>query len=337
MIEKNVNFCEAKYMLNYDIKEKPKCLICEKSTKFSKEAYGYLQHCEEHLYDATTSRGEKEISDFLNTLNVKFETNNRNEIYKELDIFVKDKGLAIEYNGVYWHSELFVSKNYHHEKWNRCNNKKIKLFTIWEDEWRDKNELMKSMIKNQLGLNDNLIYARNTNIRLIENGEKRDFLNENHLQGTSMSSINLGLFYNDQLVSLMTFGKARMVLNSLSNEGEYELLRFCNKQNTSVIGGASKLFKYFIDNFKPNKIISYANCDISNGDLYEKLGFENKGHIGLNYWWAKNGIKYHRSNFMKQKLVKEGYNPEKTEDDIMRERGYVKIWGSGNLKFEKVF
>jgi hypothetical protein len=117
-------------------------------------------------------------------------------------------------------------------------------------------------------------------------------------------------------------------------ENEYELLRFCSKLNYQVNGAASKLFTYFIKNFKPYLIISYASCDISDGNLYETLGFKFINHTGLNYWWAKNGVKYHRSNFMKHKLIKNGEDKNKTEDEIMKQNGYVKLWGTGNLKYE---
>jgi len=90
--------------------------------------------------------------------------------------------------------------------------------------------------------------------------------------------------------------------------------------------------KHFVDTYKPSQVISYANLDISNGKLYDTLGFKNEGHTGVNYWWAKDK-RYHRSNFMKHILVKEGADPKKTADEIMKERKYFKIFGSGNLKY----
>lgn len=139
---------------------------------------------------------------------------------------------------------------------------------------------------------------------------------------------------NNELVSIMTFGNKRMIMKSHSNnKNEYELLRFCSKINTSVIGAASKLFSHFIKHYNPETIISYANCDISNGNLYNKLGFKFISHTGLNYWWVKNEKRYHRSNFMKHKLVAQGEDPLLTEDEIMASRGYTKVFGTGNLKY----
>jgi hypothetical protein len=130
----------------------------------------------------------------------------------------------------------------------------------------------------------------------------------------------------------MTFGKKRMIMKGKSQENEYELLRFCNKLDTSVVGGASKLFKYFVDNYKPKQVISYANCDISDGNLYKILNF-NKKSLSINYWWSDLKKRYNRSNFMKHKLIKEGASPNKTENEIMKERNYYKIWGTGNISY----
>jgi hypothetical protein len=253
---------------------------------------------------------------------------------KELDIFIPDLNLAFECNGLYWHSTIFKPKSYHFDKLKLCQDNNIRLITIWEDDWNFKQDIIKSMIKNLLSKNDNKIYARKTQIKIVNSNEKTLFLEQNHLQGNCQSSINLGLYYDNELVSLMTFGKKRMIMKGITENNSYELLRFCNKLGINVTGGASKLFKYFLDNYNVCSVISYANCDISNGHLYETLGFDLIGHTGINYWWAKDGIKYHRSNFMKHKLVKEGADPNKTENEIMHERGYTKIYGTGNLKYE---
>jgi hypothetical protein len=167
-------------------------------------------------------------------------------------------------------------------------------------------------------------------IKEVKKDKIRKFLINNHLQGFVPSSIKLGLYYNDELVSLMTFGKRK-----ISGKSYYELLRFCSKLNTSVIGGASRLFKNFLLLGHKN-IISYASCDISNGSLYKILGFNEIGHTGVNYWWSNNINKYHRSNFMKHKLVKDGADLIKTENEIMHEKGFYKIYGTGNLKYEYI-
>ena len=139
--------------------------------------------------------------------------------------------------------------------------------------------------------------------------------------------------YNNELISLMNFGELRKSLGQRSQQGSYELLRFCNKLNTTVIGGASKLFRYFINNYNPKEIISYADRSISNGSMYLKLGF-NLSHISdPNYYYVINKIRYHRFNFRKDKLVKDGYESTLSESDIMAKLNIYKIYNSGNLKF----
>jgi hypothetical protein len=323
---------ETKFFIKSDFK-KQKCFICDVETNFSKSNQRYNYGCEKHKYSVYVSSGEKEVADFIASVYDKdIIKNSRNIIDKELDIFLPDLKLAIEYNGLYWNSESKLNKNYHMDKWKKCQENNIFLLTIWEDDWNNKGKIIKSIINNKIGLSLK-IHGRKTIIKEIDYYSSLNFLNENHIAGNVPASINLGLFYNDKLISLMTFGKKRMTLKSQSSPDEYELLRFCNKINHAVVGGANKLFKHFINNYTPKKIISYANGDISNGGLYDILGFEKTGH-SINYWWAKDGVKYHRSNFMKHKLVKNAGDPLKTASDIMFEMGYYKIWGNGNLKYE---
>jgi len=162
----------------------------------------------------------------------------------------------------------------------------------------------------------------------------REFLENNHLQGFVGSKIKLGLFFENELINLMTFGKRRVAMGKKSsNEGEFKLLRFCNKLNTNVLGGASKLFKYFKENYIPKEITTYADRSHSNGELYEQLGFKFIGKTTPNYYYIIDGIKHHRFNFRKDKLVKEGFNSNKTKHEIMINRNIFRIYDSGNLKF----
>ena len=330
---KNINFNERLFLFKNNSQHKPKCLCCEKEVDFCKTKKFYNTYCQEHIKIHHTSNKEKEVLDFIkSSLNTSIKSNFLIE-NKELDIYIPDKKIAIEFNELYWHSDDFKNKEYHYNKWKSCYDKDIKLITIWEDDWDLKKDIVKSIIKSKLNVLENKIYARKCIIKELSYNQTKKFLELNHLQGFVISNINLGLFYNDELVSLMTFGKKRNILKQKSKENEYELLRFCNKLDTYIIGGASKLFKYFIKEIKPHEIISYASCDISDGALYKKLNFKEIKHTGLNYWWVKDK-RYHRSNFMKYKLIKEGEDPKKTADQIMRERGYNKIWGNGNILFK---
>jgi len=245
----------------------------------------------------------------------------------ELDIYLPELNLAFEFNGIYWHNELNKPSNYHKIKSDLCEDKGIQLIHIWEDDWVYNQDKIKYFILNKLGETENKIYARKCEIKEInDNSLVRDFLNNSHLQGYTNSSIKLGLFYEDELVSLMTF----KINNRL---GKIELNRFCNKLNTNVIGGASKLFNYFLKNYDYDEIVSYADRSYSNGGLYKQLGFEYKHTSIQNYHYIVDGIRIHKSNFSKSILVKEGYDINRTEREIMLDRDIFRIYNSGNIKF----
>ena len=255
----------------------------------------------------------------------------------ELDIYLPDLKLAFEFNGLYWHSELYKDKNYHKLKSNKCLEKQIQLIHIFEDDWEFKQDIVKSMILNKLGKSLYKIYARKTEIKeIINNKLSKDFLNNNHIQGNVNSSVKIGLFYENELVSLMTFGKGRKFMNTKSIDEHYEMLRFCNKLNTNVIGSASKLFKYFIKKYNPKEVTSYADRSYSNGNLYKQLGFELEHITEPNYYYVINRKRKHRFGFRKDLLVKQGFDKNKSEHEIMLERKIYRIFNSGNYKFYKI-
>lgn len=324
---------EIKYLYLNNLQNNiPKCALCDEKPTFNEGGNFYNQTCINHRYALSTSKGENEVYDFIKKYyNKEILRNIRHSSNLEIDIYLPDIKLCVEYNGLYWHNENNKDKMYHHNKYDVLSKENNILF-IWEDDWMYKNDIVKSIILNKLNLS-NKIYARKCIIKDVSYNDAKLFLNENHIQGFCTSKIRLGLYYNDELVSLMTFGNKRMILKQNASENNYELLRFCNKKYTSVVGGASKLFEYFKKIYHPSYILSYANCDISNGNIYEILGFSFICHTTPGYYWYKDK-KYHRSNFMKHKLVKMGYDKNLTEEQIMYSDGYKKIYDTGNLKYE---
>jgi hypothetical protein len=277
---------------------------------------------------------ELEIYNFIEN-QIKCDKSNRKLLNgKEIDIYIPELNLGFEFNGLYWHSEIYKDRTYHLNKSKESQNLGIELFHIWEDDWMYKQDIVKSMILNKLGKTPNKIFARKCQISEINDNKLiRDFLETNHIQGFVGSKIKLGLFYNGELVSIMTFGNLRKSLGQKSQEGSYEMLRFCNKLNTNVVGGASKLFKYFIRNYQVNEVISYSDNSRGQGNLYKQLGFNLIHETEPNYYWVIDGIRHHRFNFRKDKLVKEGADPSKTEIQIMSEKGYYRIFDCGSKKW----
>jgi len=256
---------------------------------------------------------------------------------KEVDIYIPDKKIAIEFNGLYWHSELQgKDKNYHLNKTKKCEEHGIQLIHIFEDEWINKQEIVKQRLKHILGEDtEEVIYARKCKIKEILPEEKNIFLDQYHIQGNDKSAIKLGLFNGEKLIAVMTFGKRRIALgNKSTEEGEYELIRYATSQ--SVVGGAGKLLSYFIKNYNPVKIISYADRRWSRGNLYEKLGFNKVSDGTPNYWYLDHGNRKHRFNFRKNILNEklETFDSELTEWENMQLNGYDRIWDCGSLKYE---
>jgi hypothetical protein len=259
--------------------------------------------------------------------------NCKNLISKELDIYLPEYKIAFEFNGLYWHSDIYKGKNFHLDKTDECLGKGLSLVHIWEDDWIHKGDIVRSIILNKLGKSKKIM-ARNCQISEISNSVCREFLETNHIQGFIGSKVKLGLFNGGELVSVMSFGNLRTSLGQSSKEDEWELLRFCNKLNLVVVGGASKLLSYFVKRNSSKKIISYSDVSRSNGDMYSKLGFKFSHRSSPNYYWIVDGVRRHRFGFRKDVLVREGFDPNKTESDIMNERGYLRIWDCGSSKWE---
>lgn len=264
--------------------------------------------------------------------------NDRNVLNgKELDFYFKDKNIAVEFNGDYWHSELYKDKYYHRDKTLSCIAKGIRLIHIFEYEWilDDTKEKLISLLRNALDDNNsNIIHARNTVIKEVDTRIAYDFLCKNHLQCGVNASINIGLYFNNELVSLMSFGKPRF-----SFEYEYELLRLAYKKGIHLVGGSEKMFKYFKERYKPKSVISYCNLAKFDGKVYNRLGFKFNGITEPNYVWV-HYIKHDalsRYKTTRKKLVKQYELDENdssiTEDSIMHNLGYIKVYDSGNAKY----
>ena len=252
----------------------------------------------------------------------------------ELDVYLPQKNIAIEFDGLAWHSQKFKDKNYHLNKTQMCLENGVQLVHIFQDQWLYKKDIVKDRIKNILGVYDNRIYARKCVIKQIKPSVCKQFLDVNHIQGSDNSKMRLGLFYNDQLVSVMTFSKPRFNRNY-----EYQLVRFASKLGYQVIGGASKLLKYFQGNYQPKSLISYADRRYSNGKLYYILGFQFLQNSDPNYFWKRDDKKLTRYQCQKHKLKRllgqDKFNPQLSESENMYRNRYSKIYDCGNMVFVK--
>lgn len=281
---------------------------------------------------------ENELFLFINSIvppNITIKRNDRTVLYgKEIDIYIPFKNIAFELNGLYWHSEnnRGVNKQYHYNKYKSCMYHKIRLIHIFENEWNERKDIVKSIIKHSLGIVDRRIFARNCIIKPLNSKETDIFLRYNHLQGEDNSSIRYGLFFEEELVSVMTMGVSRF-----DKKIQYEMYRYCNKINTSVVGGASKLFSNFIKQHNPDSIISYNDIRYFDGKVYQELGFNFVRNTPPNYWYISKDYKklYNRINFQKHRLpfLLDKFDPNLTEWENMKNNGFDRIWDCGNGKW----
>lgn len=251
----------------------------------------------------------------------------------EIDIYLPGLNLGFEFNGIYWHSNDKLDKDYHANKLDFFKEKDIRIVNIWEDDWDFKREIVKSQIDNILLKSKSKIYARKCTIKKINDSKLvREFLDKNHIQGYIRSSIKIGLYHDDELVSIMTFdnseGRKKMCAN------EWNLSRFCSKLEYNVTGGASKILKYFLNEYKPTRIISFADLDWSTGNLYFRLGFDLINRLKPDFKYIVDRKRVNKQRFTKSKLIKLGYDGNLTGEKIIEQMGISKIYSCGQLKFE---
>jgi hypothetical protein len=269
----------------------------------------------------------------------------------EIDIYIPDKKIAIEYNGSFWHKTLpqdfcFKPRLYHNQKFYSCKELGIKLVSIFDVDWEYRKDKVKQYLKDLL-LNNitTKIYARKCFVKPINNQEANNMYEQYHLLGrTTIQSLSYGLFFNNELLSCMSFQKGRYKENK---ESVWCLTRFVTKSGFSIIGGASKLLTCFEKEYKPSILVSYSDNDYFNGGVYSKLGFKCLGDTGSpRYYWFLNNKEYKREQcqlkiLSKQypDLYKESLESKASnkEDYIMLKLGAKKVYRSGHTKWIKKY
>jgi hypothetical protein len=303
-----------------------------------REHPGFIQ-CS-NCVNSSRSVKEKEVVAFIQSLGVDDIVENSRSIIppQELDVYLPNYNIAIEFNGLYWHSEQAgTDRLYHINKTKDCEDVGVRLIHIFQDDWEYKQDIVKARLKNLLGFNTRRIGARKTDVREIDSKTKNQFLEKYHIQGRDKAQIKLGAYYNEELIGVMTFSKGRL-FGGKSKEDEWELSRFATVADTYTPGLASKMLKHFEKNYDWNRIHSFADRCWSQGGLYESLGFNREYETPPSYWYAYNGssIREHRYNYRKQNLKKfEDYDDNKTEKQIMDDAGYLRIYDCGTYKFSK--
>ena len=280
------------------------------------------------------------ILDFIKSLGLWVEKRRfkKNNSSFEIDVFIENKMIGIEYNGLYWHSEEGIKRgrpgitntnlnNYHHNKLLACKENNIRLIQIFEHEWENRQEQVRSFLRSSLGLNTVKLYARKLDFKSIDKKSAYDFLEKYHIQGNPHSSVlNIGVFNNDELVAVATFGRHHR------NRSGIVLSRWCCMDNTTVTGALSKVSKIAIKELKVDRIISWSDNRWSTGNGYEASGWVKEADLPPDYfYWHKTKKTIHS----KQSRRKSAVNTPKdmTEHEHALKDGLLRVYDAGKIRW----
>lgn len=270
---------------------------------------------------------EREIASWLDGLGIPHRVNDRTILGgRELDFVIPQHNLAIEFNGLYWHSSLFKDRLYHREKYETCHRAGIRLLMINEDEW---GPAWKDRLRNILGKSPRGVGARQTHLREITKNEANRFYDVHHIQGATGSiQYSMGAFHNGDMVGAMSFTDQRGI------RGSTELIRF-STNGESHAGLFSRLFRHATREKNYTGVVSFADLRHSLGGVYHRNGFELVSEIPPDYQYIVGGKTLHKSNFTKAKIAKK-FDIDMTtltESIAMDQLGIPRIYDCGKLKF----
>ena len=281
-----------------------------------------------------SSVGQLEIYEFMKQLEVDTTLEDRDVIApQELDIFSPVHKFAVEFNGIFWHSERWIKeKNYHENKSELCRKKGVRLLHVFSDEWKFKRPIVESMIRSRLGLCDKKIMARKC--RVVELNSilyRRLFFEENHLDGDTNSKVAFGLYDGEILVACLSLRKPGH--KKYVETGAIEIARFCTLLSTQVSGALGKLTeiaKKWSRQKGYKKLMTYVDTRLGDGHGYMMTGFKDTSDINSSprFWWTDNDHRYDRFKFRADS------KRNMSEADVAKEAGVVKIWGCKNKRFE---
>ena len=248
------------------------------------------------------------------------------------DFYIKEFNYLIFIIDPEMYNEKTTNNKFLYDLRKKLDEMEIESLFIYKSEIVKNYEIYWNRLLYKFNINSVSVYARQCEVKEIDNDTYKKFLKEFHLQGYVSSKIKLGLFYNDILISIMSFGVPRFTKNY-----EYELSRYCSRTGYKIVGGASKLFTFFVKNYNFNNIICYSDMMIGYGNFYEKLGFKRLNDTGPGFQWYHPNTQqiYNRRGFWKNQLSKklESFDPQISAHNNMRNNGYYKIFNLGNNVF----
>jgi len=310
-------------------------IVCQEHGSFYQTPDRHMAGCGcQKCGSSGPSVPELDLLDFVLTLDPKAENSNRSVIAPfELDIVSHDHRIAVEFHGLYFHSDKFRPSRYHLDKLERCNNAGYDLIQVFEDEWADpvKRDIVKSILSTRFGVFTRKVFARNTTAQDIPAKTARAFFNTNHIQGFTSASRYVGLFVGQELISAAIINSPRSSITKSKNQYDLELVRFVTAKNTQVIGGLTKI----LARFKDKTIVTYCDRRVFNAKGYSRCGFEKVRENAPEYHYVKGLNRHSRHGFHKKTLASKlpKYDPDLTERENMAANGYHRIYGCGTITF----
>lgn len=310
--------------------------VCEKNHEWQARLANRARKnvgCPECSANSFISQGEQAINDFLVSHGLIVKQSERGLLKgMELDIYVPEKNIAIEYNGLYWHSEKAgKDKTYHYNKWLAAKNAGIQLIQIWEDEWNSNPEQVKSMLLHKLGISsEDKVFARKTFVKPLEKKVVEMFLEQYHIQGFASGSYYLGLFEknSEALVSVVVLKKeANNTLN---------IIRYATSKN--VVGGFTKLIAFAEKTYSPSRFITFSDHCVSDGGLYANNGFIADKELRPDYRYVVRGERKHKFGYRLKRFRNDPelqYVEGMTETQLAALNNLYRIWDAGKTRWVK--
>ena len=279
---------------------------------------------------------QESIRSWLNSYDFNFNSDGTVLEGKELDLYDIGQKFAIEYCGIYWHNENSPqprARSYHHDKWRRCRDKGIQLLTIFDDEWKSKTEVIKSVILSKLGVFERRLQARKCRAGEISKDQMKSFCDLYHIQGGNrLSKVCFGLFHEDELVGVVDLGRHHRKKES----GSVVLTRLCFKAGVQIVGGSGKLFKACTTWCSENgieNIVSWSDNRYSDGTIYKRLGFKLVDDLPPDYYYVNMSNPKGRLSKQSQSKRNSDCPKEKTELQWANDRGLSRIWDCGKARW----
>ena len=308
-------------------------IVCPSHGSFFQNPWSHLRGfvgCSQCVV-VSGSNGEKLLGDFIEGLGLEVHRGRRDllgDFKLELDIYVPEKKVAIEFNGVYWHSEKFIPPTYHYDKFQLAQERSIRLLQVWEDDWMKRPEVVEEHLKQVLGKSKSVkVSARQTDVVTLNTSESQEFLEAYHIQGHTSATVYLGLKHGETLVALAAFKKLGP---------NYTLVRYATSDN--VRGGHSKLVSYFERTYNYSQLVTFADLSFSVGDLYLKTGWVEDKVLPPDYSYLRGNVRRHKFGY-RLKRFKEDPNllwePGKTEKELAHMNKLLRVYDAGKIRFIK--